>query len=359
MTLCNLLPLLIGLGSALIGYWIAQILSKPRIAALETELEEKTLAHTQTQTELGEVQKQHSVLVSKFAGVEAERKDWEDRYHVLFGRHNDIVVQHDALIANHTALDNRHQAIVSDFDALGNKHNQLISDFDEHKAKTAVAIAGMEGLVGDWTAIHSNLTSELSQAKAQVGIAAPALAPQSDEWQIKYNSLSQDYLIAKGQIQTLEEALDAARKAAEERVAQTETRYLTLKTDFDKLSSDSKSNSFSMEDVAKEKESAHQALTHLALEKNHLARELEILQGHHHDLNQRYHALVNVEKTDRFSMSDWEEKYNELLRRYNYLENEHRTYLVNFENIEKVHNQSMAALEAKYNDLNTRHESRR
>ncbi len=382
MTLCNLLPFLIGLGSALIGYWIGKMIGGSRIAELEAELEQKDAAFNKLNGEHAALFKSRAALQIKTDAAEAAGKDWEEKYHILFGKHNDLTHQHDVALAGHNSLTAKYNGAVADLDALGNRHNAVVADFDDHKTKTDATVRGFEGLVGEWTAERADVERRLAETTAEID----RLKAEQANWDEKRQTIYDDYRLAKGQILNLEEALAATRKENAERIAALHNDYGAIKSANERADTDARSYTVHIDDLTREKNDDLQAFANYKADtearlvraqaeyadlegrynglKEMMNRQQQLrdadhetLQLAHENLTGRHNQLLDDHRQIHEQLADLQDAHRLAGEKIQAMQNEHAAYANDMEIARTTHRADYDALMNHFNDLQSRYDA--
>ena len=396
--LCNILPLLIGLTSLLIGWWAANRMLKPRVQQLEETLEGKNQAYSKLSTDHGALHLQHNVLQTDHAHLQTDLKDWQGKHSTVLGQYNGLALEHKTLTTNfntlsdtHAALIQKHTVLTNDFMALSTLHKTVVSDFEDHKTKSAVEITGLKSSVADWTSKYTSVTTELHHSQAEGKILEGKLVDANTQIGQVQTELVATQRESSAKIQ---ESSSGMTELAE-RNTQLVTAHQQLIAERNKLShqlitwSSERSQLKHRETEivhayevlnAKRHEIQHEYEALQAVDANHKAQLVQLqteVQSVREELNTKTLAWSTRENSKEGELAEAQNNFNVLLGRYHHLEEKHknlsedleeagenakafqdenRKYIVQIRQMEKAHQDHHSEWERKYHHIQHRHD---
>ena len=262
---CNFLPIVVGIGSALLGGLIGWYFRRPRIKELEDIVDEKNAdymhvknAHEMLDIRYNNLQKEHvslsvshntltekkNIIEKEYANLSASHNTLNDKVGALENEHSSLSVSYNtfqekiqeleeertALSASHNTSQEKIQELEEDLAALENAKTVVTKHFVNYRTTAENRIEELEHSTEEWKKKHSflltrydsqnsriieleNLThqreddfSELNTEKKQSANRIAELLELKNEWESSYRTLFNQQKISEAQIAELEQS---------------------------------------------------------------------------------------------------------------------------------------------------------
>ena len=181
---CNIIPLLVGLLSALLGgligwYW----LKNSKLAGLTGLVDEKESHLTNLRSDLNDQNLNYQNLHSEHSAVNASLSDWQDKHSNLTTELSDWQGKHGNLTNELSDWKSKHSSLTAELATLGAAKIALDTDFNKFKSDSSTRISSLETEIADWKKKYADLDT-----------ANQNWTIQSDNWNVEKENLNNSIL---------------------------------------------------------------------------------------------------------------------------------------------------------------------
>ena len=317
--LCTLLPLILGLGSALLGGLIGWYLFKNRKwLPYQQAIDEQTLAYDTLNTTYNTLNTRYAATQSNLAELQKSHIEWENRYHTL---NNDHLV-------------------------LSGARRSLANDFENYKAEVESTEAALQNHLVEMDALIKQRTADweakIAQSNEQIALSDSKLKALS----VKADGFNKNF-------DDLQQKNDALQVEANGYVAQiTKLNHtvedLTTDINFEKqrvaaLEASDKENQATIQGLENHVSDLTTQLATLQVAHNDLKNLVMALNTSHASEKQSWESQLvtltnshasafaeheNTVNHHTFQLRDWERKHNEAQTHIQFLNEKHENTLV-------------------------------
>lgn len=217
MTLCALLPWLIGIGSALLGGLIGWYLRNPRFLALQSELDDRIHDYHRLEGTHTQLQGEYTGLQALYSDLDVSREDYK----------------------------NRLQIRTKEYNSLSLTHSSLQTEYDGYKVAVDGQAANLRTTASDWEAKYHDLLARLNQLEsaiqdkdrinAQLNADLEACRQKGADWSLKFGNLKSEYDALTVAQSNLTTQLDYVNAKWEGHLAAAQAQNQDLQAQYDAL----------------------------------------------------------------------------------------------------------------------------
>jgi chromosome segregation ATPase len=258
MDFCNLLPLLIGLGSALLGGWIGWLMRNGKIKELLGIVSNHEDSYGKLKSDHDANLKRHSLLQTDFDG--------------LNDKHSEHLVKHNSLVSAH--------------DQVNIEKNSLLNTFNSHKAESAAALSTAISTIKGLETKHADLTTAHQKTEQRAADLQTQLENTQKESKVKLTEAETRFTTYKNDS---ESKLTSIKH-------ESETKFANLKSELDGVSNQNKSFTVKISELSEQKQAVENSLT---AAKSDSGSKLAEATKQYQTLTTNYTRVVETEKKDR------------------------------------------------------------